>query len=96
MSVQLFSRHLDLELEDFDYFLYEISLSFWVDITENDIHDAMTVGDLFDAVVLKRGTLESSRCLTSIAFYRLRRSLIEICGVDLPHYLASPFLQPLA
>lgn len=82
MSAQSVCGHLDLELEDFDYFLHEISLSFWVDITEQDIRDAPTVGDLFDAVLLKMGTFESSRCLTSVAFYRLRRSLISISGVE--------------
>ena len=96
MSLQQVSRQIELEEEDFDCLLDEISLSFWVDLTKEDMRDALTVGNLFDAVVLKMGTLESSRCLTSVAFYRLCRSLVEISGVDLPHFSASPLLQPLA
>jgi hypothetical protein len=68
--------------EELGYLLEEIQLSFWIDFTERDIIEATTVGDLFDQILKKMGQFESPRCLTSAAFYRLRRSLAEVSGVD--------------
>lgn len=82
MSVQTSHERLDMIDEDLGYLLHEIQLSFWIDLTEQDIVEATTVGDLFDTVGRKMGNFESHRCLTSFAFYRLRRSLVEISGLD--------------
>ncbi len=67
--------------EDLAYLLEEIQLSFWIDFAEREIIEA-TVGGLFDQILKKMGPFESPRCLTSAAFYRLRRSLAEVSGVD--------------
>lgn len=86
MNMHPADKRLELIGDELAYLLDEIQLSFWVDFTERDIIEATTVGDLFDRVVNKMGQFESPRCLTSAAFYRLRRSLAEVSGLD-PHSL---------
>lgn len=81
MSVQRVEQ-LERIGEELGYLLEEIQLSFWVDFTEQDIVDMTTVGDLFDKVVRKMGKFESPRCLTSFAFFRLRRSLVAVSSLD--------------
>jgi hypothetical protein len=81
MSVQR-TEQLELLSDEIGYLLDEIRLSFWVDFTEQDILDASTVGEVFDRVVGKMGAFDSPRCLTSLAFFRLRRSLILVSNVD--------------
>jgi hypothetical protein len=68
--------------EELGYLLDEIRLSFWVDLTEQDILNATTVGDLFDKIIHEADEFEAPRCLTSFAFFRLRRSLVAISGLD--------------
>jgi len=75
-------EHLDLESDQFEFFLDELQQSFWVEFSESDIREVKTAGDLFDMVIRQMGGFDSPRCLTSLAFYRLRRSLIEVSGVD--------------
>jgi len=72
MSVER-AEQLELIGEQLGYLLEEIQLSFWVDLTEQDIIDTTTVGDLFDKIVRKMGEFESPWCLTSFAYFRLRR-----------------------
>jgi len=76
------AEQLELIGDQLGYLLEEIRLSFWVDFTEQDIADATTVGDLFDNIVHKMGEFASPRCLTSFAFFRLRRSLIAVSNLD--------------
>lgn len=73
---------LGLESDDFEFFLYELQLSFWIEFSECDVVAAGTVGDLFDTVIRQLGDFDSPRCLTSLAFYRLRRTLIDLSGLD--------------
>jgi hypothetical protein len=75
-------KHLDLESGELKFLLYELQLSFWVEFSESDISEVTTAGDLFDLLIRQMGGFDSPRCLTSLAFYRLRRSLIEVAGVD--------------
>jgi hypothetical protein len=82
VNVQTGDVRIDFDPEDFEYFLRKISLSFGVVLTGEEIRKATTVGDLFDQVSLKMGTFDSPQCLTSFAFYRLRRSLVEVSGLD--------------
>jgi hypothetical protein len=81
MSVER-AEQLELVGDQLGYLLEEIQLSFWVDFTEQDIIDTATVGDLFDNIVRKMGEFESPRCLTSFAYFRLRRSLIAVSNLD--------------
>ncbi|MGA2184604.1 MAG: hypothetical protein ABSH47_16400 [Bryobacteraceae bacterium] len=62
--------------------LREIQLSFWVDFTGDDLVAAETIGDLFDCVERKMGGFDSPKCLSSLAFYRLRRALVDVSGLD--------------
>ena len=82
LVVRLTEEQLELEGDDFDFLLYELESSFWVDFSESDFFGLNTVGDLFDIVVRDLAGFESPRCLTSLAFYRLRRSLIDLSGLD--------------
>jgi hypothetical protein len=41
-----------------------------------------TVGELYELVVSKLQGRQSKRCLTSAAFYRTRRALVETLGLD--------------
>jgi hypothetical protein len=96
MDVQSAVHALEMEVDDLGYFLYQLHLSFWID--EFDIRDLTTVGALFDTLTEKMGGFDSPRCLTSFAFYQLRRSLIDVSGLDresiLPTTQLKGFLHP--
>ncbi len=68
--------------EDFEEFIEQIRLSFWGELTTDELASVETVGDLFDSVVRKMDSLDAPHCLTSVAFFRLRRSLVAISGLD--------------
>ena len=82
MSVGTTVERLQLIDEVAEDLVREIRLSFWVDFTEEDLGAAVTIGDLFDCVGLKMGEFDSPKCLSSLAFYRLRRALVELSGRD--------------
>lgn len=94
IDVQTLER-LDLESDEFEFFLDELQLSFSVEFSESDISEVETAGDLFDIVIRQMGGFDTPRCLTSLAFYRLRRSLIEVSGVDRQSILPATSLRGL-
>jgi acyl carrier protein len=55
---------------------------FQIHITDEEAGAVSTVGDLHNLVVEKLKGEESKRCLTSAAFYRTRRGIVEALGVD--------------
>ena len=68
--------------EDLGELMAEIQASFWVEFTREDTLAVVTVGDLFDSILRKTGDLGNPSCLSSGAFYRLRRELVALSGVD--------------
>ncbi len=95
MDVQAAADVLEMEVDDLGYFLYELERSFWIDGAQVDVRTLTTVGALFDSLTDKMGGFESSRCLTSFAFYRLRRSLMDLSGLDRESILPTTPLKGL-
>jgi hypothetical protein len=54
---------------------------FQIHIADEEASNAATVGELYDLVISKLELQDSRRCLTSTAFYRTRRALVETLGV---------------
>ena len=63
--------------EDTEDLLVALRQSFWVEFDRNDIIECCTLGQLFDRVLSKMGPTGEPRCITTAAFYRLRRLLAE-------------------
>ncbi len=61
--------------------LLETEERFGVSIPDKEASEIRTVGDLHEAVLRKLSVRNSQRCLTAMAFYRLRRALVELLGV---------------
>jgi hypothetical protein len=53
---------------------------FGLEIPEEDAQEFSTVGDLYDYLVARVGSQNAKRCLSSAAFYRLRRVLCAEAG----------------
>ena len=66
-------QRLALIGEDLDDLLRDLQTSFWMEFDRIDIVECCTLGDLFDRVVSKMGARGEARCLSSVAFYRLRK-----------------------
>lgn len=56
--------------------------SFGVDLPDDEVSKVKTVGDFYDLVTTKLQDRASSICLTSNAFYRTRRAIMDAIGVD--------------
>ena len=70
-------RRLALIGDDVEELLADVQMSFWVELDRNDLVECYTLGQLFDRVCSKMGPAGEPRCLTSAAFYRVRRFLAE-------------------
>jgi acyl carrier protein len=67
--------------------------TFGVDLPDAELESAATVGDLYKLLLSK---LDGSyACLSSRAFYRVRRSMVEVFGVSRGSIRPSTELQPL-
>jgi len=55
---------------------------FQIHIADEEAQEALTVGDLYDLVLSKLDCRDSRRCLTSAAFYRTRRGIVEALGLQ--------------
>ena len=55
---------------------------FQIHVTDEEASDATTVGELEALIVGKLRVEDSKRCLTSVAFYRLRRAFVEVLGTE--------------
>jgi len=55
--------------------------SFGLDFSDEEISGVKSVGDFYDLVTRKLGEPQSTLCLTSSAFYRTRRAIIDVLGI---------------
>ena len=67
---------------DTEELVYAIEDAFGIQITQDDYFGVSTVGDLHRLILSKLPEPNSKRCLTSAAFYRLRRGIVETLGVE--------------
>ena len=56
--------------------------AFQIHIADDESGNVWTVGDLHNLVVSKLQGQDSKRCLTSAAFYRTRRGIVDTLGID--------------
>ncbi|HEY3441139.1 MAG TPA: hypothetical protein VGK29_10325 [Paludibaculum sp.] len=68
---------------------------FQVDISDEEASDAVTVGAIHQLVVGKLQLQDVQRCLTSAAFYRLRRALVDVLNVQRRQIRPDTPLEPL-
>ncbi|MGO9095396.1 MAG: hypothetical protein ACLQGV_09240 [Bryobacteraceae bacterium] len=81
--------------EDTAELLLAIEDAFQIEIAERELGYIATVGDLRDLVISKLQGQNSKRCLTSAAFYRTRRGMIDALGIDRRQIRPSTPLAPL-
>ena len=62
--------------------LLAVEDAFQIHIEDHEAGGVYTVGDLYNLVVTKLQGQDSKRCLTSAAFYRTRRGIMDTLGVD--------------
>jgi hypothetical protein len=62
--------------------LLAVEDAFQIHIADDEAGNVSTVGDLHNLVVSKLQGKDSKRCLTSTAFYRTRRGIIDVLGID--------------
>ena len=55
---------------------------FQVSLSDEDAQKMLTVGDLHEWLLAKVCTAPDGPCLSSAAFYRIRKALIETCGTS--------------
>lgn len=55
---------------------------FRIHISDEEASEAVTVGMLHELILGKVGLRDTQHCLTSAAFYRVRRACTEVLGVD--------------
>ena len=67
---------------EFLHVIMSVEDEFGVEIPEEDAQQFNTVGDLYDYLVTRVGDRRSERCLSSAAFYRLRRALCVATGAE--------------
>jgi len=56
--------------------------NFGIEITDEEAGKITTVGDFYDLLLTKLQGQKVNRCLTSAAFYRIRRSFMDALGVQ--------------
>ena len=59
----------------------EVEETFGFAIPDEDIVSLDTVGKLYDYILAHRFEGRQQGCLTSVAFYKLRRALMSVCGM---------------
>jgi hypothetical protein len=59
-----------------------IEEEFSIDLPDAELGSVRTVGDLYQIVLSKLDTISSADCLTSKAFYRTRRALVDSLGLS--------------
>jgi hypothetical protein len=62
--------------------LMAIEDAFQIHIADEEAALASTVGDIQNLVISKLQGQDSKRCLTTVAFYRVRRAIISVLGVE--------------
>jgi hypothetical protein len=59
-----------------------IEEEFSIDLPDAELGSVITVGDLYNIVLSKLDTTTTAECLSSKAFYRTRRALVDCLGVS--------------
>jgi hypothetical protein len=72
-----------------------IEETFQIDIANSEAELVRTVGDLYNLLLTKVGSSPDARCLTSAAFYRTRKGLVDVLGLDRRQIRPSTELVPL-
>jgi hypothetical protein len=75
--------------------LLAVEDGFQIHIENHEAARVGTVGDLYDLVVSKLRHSTSKQCLTSAAFYRTRRGIVDSLGVPRREIRPSTNLEPL-
>jgi acyl carrier protein len=60
----------------------EVEDQFKISIPDEDAEQIQTVGQLYRYILKRCGQAQNNYCLSRLAFYRLRRALITVAGVD--------------
>lgn len=63
---------------DFIELVLAVEETFGIDLPDDEAGEVGTVGDLEALVLSKLGRASSDRCLTSAAFYRVRRAMVDV------------------
>ncbi len=74
--------------------LSDVERLFGIAVTDAEAANLLTVGNLFDLIMRKKGAHRTRACLTQVAFYRLRRALREL-GADVQIEPDSPLSSVL-
>jgi hypothetical protein len=69
-------QRLDLLPEDLEDLVHTIDASFGISLTERELCKAKSIGGLAACVSQKMSNPRTSRCLSSVVFYRLRQTFI--------------------
>ena len=80
---------------DFVELVMRIEERFGIAIPDEDASKVETAGDLHKLVLLKLRDVKTDRCLTSAAFYRVRRGFIEGLGISRREIAPSLDLETL-
>lgn len=67
---------------DYVELILAVEDSFQIHIADEEANTLSTVGDLHKLVVAKLRGQDTKRCLTSAAFYRTRRGIVETLAID--------------
>jgi hypothetical protein len=67
-------QRLDLLPEDMEDLVHTIEASFAISLTQRELRKAKSIGGLADCVSQKMSSPRTSRCLSSVVFYRLRQT----------------------
>ena len=67
---------------DYVELILAVEDSFQIHIADEEANAVSTVGDLHKLVVAKLQGQDTKRCLTSAAFYRTRRGIVETLAID--------------
>jgi|WetSurMetagenome_2_1015567.scaffolds.fasta_scaffold312807_1 hypothetical protein len=66
---------------DVEYLIETIEASFGVKFSESELHDDTRIDEVCCALTRRLGNETTNRCFSSMAFWRLRRALVETRGV---------------
>jgi acyl carrier protein len=80
---------------DYVELVLEVEKRFQIAIADEEAGDVRTAGDLYQLILGKLPAHDSSICLTSVAFYRTRRAMVEVLNVERKQVKPSTVLESL-
>jgi hypothetical protein len=75
--------------------LEAIERSFKIKISDAEAEKIITVGELYNCIISKLGSNESSACMTNRVFYRMRQALISLTDLSRSEIAPSNSMQSL-